>query len=158
MLSRISTKPQPQDVELRWVSDYWDGPLSGLASWKGRDYWFEITESEPSEEGEWPPASLRRYWLIPLTDAELMKEWKKHRLFERHVGTHTCYRGNRRLVAAEVKPRAEWEVFYRQYDPEDSRGRSYTQREAVRWFEIKQAPVDDPKLGSPCDSTPYDSV
>lgn len=58
-----------EDVRLLWHTDYWDGPLAGLAHYNGRAYWFEVEAFDWDE----PPAE-RRYLLYSLTDGELAEE------------------------------------------------------------------------------------
>ena len=137
-LDRTPDKPHLKGVQIRWDFDFWDRELNGIADWQGRDYWFEIADRRWLESDEEPVPPEPRYWLIPLTDDELRQEWKMHRLFERHVGTHSCYRGNRRL-RVPTKPRTEWETFYGRYPPAENRSRSYSKREPIGWFESSPA-------------------
>jgi hypothetical protein len=70
-----------EGVEILWPREYYDGPLDGLASFAGREYWFVAVAS---------PAG-RRFSLHELTGAELEDEHRLHRLFEELVGPETCF-------------------------------------------------------------------
>jgi len=50
-------------VELRWSKDWWDGPINGSASYRGRRYWFEFY----CDDGE----GIQYYYLVhPLSDEQ----------------------------------------------------------------------------------------
>jgi hypothetical protein len=68
-----------------WISDYWDGPLSGAVQLDGQLCWYVLAEEEqePYAEG-W----YRRYWLLELSPAQQDEERRWHDLFRQHVGTH----------------------------------------------------------------------
>ncbi len=68
-----------------WISDYYDGALSGMLLFECKYYWFEmICENENWKKGDW----YRRYAVVELTDEQLKKEWGVHKDFQRYVGTH----------------------------------------------------------------------
>ena len=73
-----------KNVQPVWVTDFWDGPLNGLALYEGRCHWFEVESFDPDH-----PPEIRKYILYPLTDDEIVAEEALHDLFRKHVGTHT---------------------------------------------------------------------
>jgi hypothetical protein len=44
-------------VRLLWHNDYWDGPVSGLAEYHGKEYWFQAIWDVEADDWEHP----RRY-------------------------------------------------------------------------------------------------
>lgn len=105
------------EVRLIWHSDFYDGPLSGLAEWQGQRYWFKR---------EYDSDELRLYALTP---DELAHEEAVHEAFRTHVGTHCDYDGGQRAVGEGIQPRAEWMKFYD--DPRWRRERRYDERPAA---------------------------
>ena len=73
---------EEREVELRWSKDWWDGPMNGSITYRGRRCWFEFYCDD--EEG------VQSYYLVyPLTDeqadfadawadvnARLAEEWR----------------------------------------------------------------------------------
>ena len=69
-----------------WVTDWWDGPVEGMASYQGRDCWFRAIFD--AEADEW--TSPRRCRLFELTPDERDRLWSWHRLREQHAGGSTA--------------------------------------------------------------------
>ena len=81
-------KLEKADIQLVYADGYWDGPLSGLATYRSELHRFELaSEAEDVEVEGW----YRRYWLLKLTDSQTAFERAVHRLFQQHVGTHMDY-------------------------------------------------------------------
>lgn len=78
--------PTTRDAIPMWEKGYWDGPLNGVATVRGRWYWFEIA-AMTVDGGR----SGRRYLLFEMTPEEIEQEQQHHALWEKEVGTHLCY-------------------------------------------------------------------
>ncbi len=127
----MSKNIELKGVELLWAADYRDGPIAGLARYDGRDHWFE------AENFNWdnPPAD-RRCFLYALSDEELEDEHEWHRLFRKHVGTHTDYDPSGARDIGALRPRSEWSKFYDEHERRPPR--DYTARPPVGWFVLDE--------------------
>lgn len=74
-------------IELMWDTDYWDGPLRGIARYDGQEHYFEAIWDD--ERDDW--TSPRRFLLRRLTPEDIHQERKEHELFERMVSTLNCH-------------------------------------------------------------------
>lgn len=73
------------EVTLLWFDNYWDGPLSGLCVFQGREHYFWcFAEAGESELARW----YRRFSVHELSPEQLSNEKKWHELFREKVGTH----------------------------------------------------------------------
>ncbi|MEN8121443.1 MAG: hypothetical protein ABFS35_13915 [Bacteroidota bacterium] len=73
------------ETENIWVSDYWDGAISGMIEYQNELYRFEMTqENEEWKEGEW----CRRFAILKLSEEQIEREFIVHEDFQRFVGTH----------------------------------------------------------------------
>ena len=124
----MSDLPLLEGVEPVWLTDYWDGVLEGLASYRGRGHWFRAEPFDPDE-----PPKVRRHRLYALTEEEAEAEHALHDLFRTHVGTHWDYAVGG-TAEAVVRPKAEWAKFYE--SAEAQLERDYTSRPPVGWFTL----------------------
>lgn len=76
--SRLTGLPELTGVRLRWFSDWYDGPVTGLATHDGREYWFVTVTDDEGEHWDFDP---RVYVLHELTPAQLAEERLAHRSF-----------------------------------------------------------------------------
>lgn len=84
------------DVKILWAQDFWDGPRSGMLSWRGGEYWFEvIEESTDPDLKSW----YRRFAIVQLTDEQHAEHARRHALFVEKVD------GGR-------QPREIWDQYY----------------------------------------------
>jgi hypothetical protein len=120
--------PRLEGVRLRWHFGYWDGPINGVATYDGRDYWFD---AEPFDWEDEPPHS-RRYFLYELTDEELAEERYWHERFRDLVGTHTEYDEEWQRLSGEVRPPSG--AFDREYA--QRKQPDYMSRPSTGWFAI----------------------
>ena len=87
-LARQLTAPPPRGgpdlspVTIVWVTDWWDGPVEGMASYQGRDCWFRAIFGTAADE--W--TSPRRCRLYELTPDERGRLWSEHHR-EQHPGS-----------------------------------------------------------------------
>ena len=93
-------------VRLLFHEDWYDGPLSGLAEYDGRTYFYEAVWDEAA--GDW--THPRRLLLHDLTKDAIAEEWRCHHAFETHVGT--LHGGHVDEAEREQRPKSEWSKFY----------------------------------------------
>ncbi len=72
------------DLEMLWHSGYYDGPLSGMARYKGEMVWFDC-----AEYGDWGESSVRTYTLYRLNEDVKDEIIRRHKLFDEMVGKHS---------------------------------------------------------------------
>jgi hypothetical protein len=87
---RSRTSGDPLDlrpVTILWVTDWWDGPVEGMASYQGNDCWFRAIFDDAADEWTGP----RRCRLYQLSQDEQQRLWAEHRAWEQHVGGNSCY-------------------------------------------------------------------
>jgi hypothetical protein len=77
--SRLSGLPELTGVRKVWFSDWYDGPLTGVALYEGREYWF-VMVTDDGEGGYWD-FEPRVYVLHRLTDEQMAQLWEMHRSF-----------------------------------------------------------------------------
>jgi len=118
MASEI-TAPRPErgddwldlrPVTIVWVTDLWDGPVEGMATYQGRDCWFRAIFDTDADE--W--TSPRRCRLYELTPDERQRLWARHRLWEQRAGGNCCYHPD----APDPALRPGWEAFCQHADRE----------------------------------------
>jgi hypothetical protein len=98
---------QLSGVTVLWISDWWDGPVAGLASFDGHDRWFRAIFDE--EADEYP--SPRRYRLFEISEPELVKQWDMHHHWEEVGGGGWCFHDG----APDSNLLPGWQDFYRRY-------------------------------------------
>jgi len=99
-----------EELQPLWISEYYDGPLSGAVEHNGQFRWYVMAEEEqePYAEG-W----YRRYWLLALSAVQEDEERRWHGLFRQHVGTHwDSPSGTER---GRVLPQENHYLFYEPY-------------------------------------------
>ncbi len=134
----LGTAEMPLRVDLERVrlvsaSDYWDGPLSGLAELDGKAVWFHFAdeENEDDDDDSW----YRRFFLVDLPPQRLAAAHALQAAFQRHVGTHFDYDGSdHERDPSRVRPQAEWRKFYEAHPNETAD--SYVDCRVVGWFEL----------------------
>lgn len=88
----ISLEDGP-DLEMLWHCGYWDGPLNGVALYKGEVVWFEcIADHGMDDESDYPLWGLREYSLHQLTEDQKMHLVFDYTLFREMVGPHCDHR------------------------------------------------------------------
>ena len=93
-----------------WVTDWWDGPVEGMATYQGRDCWFRAIFDTDGDE--W--TSPRRCRLYELTPDERQRLRARHRLWEQHAGGGSCHHPD----APDPALRPGWEAFCQHADRE----------------------------------------
>jgi hypothetical protein len=74
-------------VTIAWTTDWWDGPVEGMATYQGRDCWFRAIFD--TEADEW--TSPRRCRLYELSPGERDRLWARHSRWEQHGGGNNCH-------------------------------------------------------------------
>jgi hypothetical protein len=90
-----------------WVSDYYDGALSGILEFRNQKFRFEIVTDY--KELIYP----RVFAIISLSENEVKEEIYWNELFKKHVGNHYDLMGNGEAV---LKHKSEWHLFYDKYN------------------------------------------
>jgi hypothetical protein len=112
------------EVNYLWVSEVWDGPLSGMLEWNGANYWFEMFAENESENPTWS----RRFAVLRLTGELMEGALERHANFQRYVGTH--YDCGESVEPKGLKPPENWHKFYDKYLPQ-----SFEACDVVAWYE-----------------------
>ena len=111
-----------------WVSDYWDGAISGMLEYQNELYWFEMTQENAEwEEREW----YRRFAIIKLSKDQLKKEFEVHEDFQRYVGTH--YDG-KQLKTPPKFEEGKMDEFYNKHSAY-VKSRPFENNEVIGWME-----------------------
>jgi len=132
-LRNINPSPEIAKVDFSeteniWVSDYWDGAISGMLEYQNELFWFEMTqENEEWKAGEW----YRRFAIIKLSNEQIEKELEVHEDFQRYVGTH--YDG-KQLKSPPKFEEGKMDEFYDKHS-EYVKSRSFEDNEVIGWME-----------------------
>lgn len=70
-------KTPNSEINVLYFNDYLDGPLEGLCEWNNKKYYFLWT-GEMSKKDE----IVRKFFILRLTEKQLMIEEERHSLFE----------------------------------------------------------------------------
>ncbi|MBQ1011076.1 hypothetical protein KBX53_08960 [Micromonospora sp. M51] len=79
-VSRLSGLSELAEVRKVWFSDWYDGPITGVAVHDGREYWFVMVINDDTAGGTWD-FNPRVYVLHRLSRDELAQAWDMHRAF-----------------------------------------------------------------------------
>jgi hypothetical protein len=77
--SRLSGLSELTEVRKVWFSDWYDGPITGVALYDGREYWFVMVTND-NASGSWD-FDPRVYVLHRLSGEQLAQAWLMHRSF-----------------------------------------------------------------------------
>ncbi len=114
------------NLTILWVNDYYDGPISGMANFRGARYLFEMIDRGLIGGEE----EHRDYWLIALDEHQLQEEKEWHELFCQNVGTHFDYTGRSSLPPRQVDMEAFYEPYKKRVPP------NYKDNDVVGWFRL----------------------
>jgi len=132
----LSNLSELRGVRLLWVSDFWDGPTAGMATYDGREYWFAAVWDEEADDFTNRP---RRYLLRELTDDQHAAEWQLHRSFAANVGGPGA--GCLHEPPCPTRPLAgtdEVQAWYEQHPPD--RRPDHADAPIVGWFTWSSTP------------------
>lgn len=122
-------KLSPADYQLLWISDFWDGPVSGLLRHGAREYWFEMCqENDEVAQGQW----CRRYAVVALTPDQLAYEHRVDDDFRKYVGSYWDCRAP--AESRGFHPQEQHHLFYEQY-LSYCRNRNFEASPVIAWFE-----------------------
>ncbi|BCU75373.1 hypothetical protein [Luteolibacter sp. LG18] len=123
----------PGEVKWYFISDYYDGPIAGLAVFRGRILWFSCFEEDIAQH--------TLYVLQELSDEELEYEIEQKERFERMVGTHLSFD-----LSGEPLPRVTAsEECQARYFRECEHERFFLgplPRPIVAWFDVEPRKAD----------------
>jgi hypothetical protein len=125
--SRLSGLPELCEVRKVWFSDWYDGPLTGVALYGGREYWFVMVVDDDGEGWDFEP---RVYVLHRLTPEQLAQAWTMHRSFAA-AGIPGCLHSPACAVAGAADGEMV-EALRERWPPE--REDDYKNAPAVGWF------------------------
>ncbi len=98
--------PMITGLKLRYVMDYWDGVLAGLADYEDQIVYFEIRDGQDV----WDFDAYDVYTYEDPSVEESVGD------FERWVGTHQSYHLPRE--ERKLRPRDTWQTFYDKWPPQ----------------------------------------
>ncbi|GAA5132329.1 hypothetical protein GCM10023213_00290 [Prosthecobacter algae] len=75
----VTSEIKTGELTFHWVTGYYDGVLSGFASWQGRLCYFEISEDT---------ATNRRFSIHSLSDEEVLNAIQENEEFKARHGNH----------------------------------------------------------------------
>jgi len=112
-----------REVIYRWRKDWWDGPINGSISYRGRRYWFDFY-CDRDEAG-----NPYYYLVYPLTDeeADFADSWSEENERFRADWMPLGNDPTTKDLPATTDIAARWKVH-------EMRLPSYSDREPVAWF------------------------
>ncbi|MGV9214317.1 hypothetical protein ACTFTM_20870 [Micromonospora sp. RB23] len=125
--SRLTGLPELTQVRKEWFSDWYDGPITGVAHHGGREYWFVMVTND-DEGGSWD-YDPRVYVLHRLSDQQLAQAWDMHRSFAA-AGSPGCLHSPPCTVAGAA---AETLTALRDRWPPEHED-DYVNAPAIGWF------------------------
>lgn len=108
-----------EHATMLWYSDYYDGPITGLAEYQGKKVWFNWFEDAPLTD-------LRIYNFHEMTDEEVEYEEADHQRFRDLIGKHCDYGDKEGSVNYTDE---SFEEYY--HSPEKTIERDYTTNKVV---------------------------
>jgi len=109
-----------QDVRIKYVVDYWDGPLSGVAEIDGKKLYFDVVDEDFTRRrrwilfGDYVFTRIRQFCFYDLPPAFWAEEDERHRDFLMFVGGHCDYDKHGK-PSGTVKPSHLHDSFYRKW-------------------------------------------
>jgi hypothetical protein len=116
-------------IYMLWHSNYYDGPLSGMALYEGKKVWFECDEWEHDNLYH-----MRTFNLYELSEEEIAEEEYWHELFRKHVGWHSDYGDRYAQCGAEGTSDGNWDAFYKKAEKERPK-RDYSKNKCLGTFD-----------------------
>jgi hypothetical protein len=116
--------PQVHDVQMLWYSEWYDGPVDGLAEYGGRQYWFADVDDY---QHSWPE---RRYVLHPISSEQAAREWTWHREYRMRTGGPGCC--HEPTCSGPLDGTADWEGWW--HDHPEPVASNYVTIPPVGWF------------------------
>lgn len=116
------------DLDMLWHSNYWDGPLSGMARYNGEEVWFNCISEE--ENGD------RIFGLYRLSKEDHAELTYRHELFRDMVGHH-CDHDPERYSDYKCTDQKKFDDFYDLKSPniDATKGEKLA---CVHWFQFRQ--------------------
>jgi hypothetical protein len=76
--SSLAGLAELSEARMSWFSDWYDGPVTGLAVHDGHEYWFVMVTNDGGEHWDF---ESRIYVLHQLSPEQLTQAWDGHRSF-----------------------------------------------------------------------------
>jgi hypothetical protein len=127
--SRLSGLPELTEVQKIWFSDWYDGPITGMAAHGGREYWFVMVTND--DDGGYWDFSPRVYVLHRVSSDELAQAWDAHRSFAA-AGLPGCLHMPACPIAGAID-RDALNTLRDRWPPELEDG--YSNAPAIGWFQ-----------------------
>lgn len=124
---------EKEDIKWHFISDYWGGPLAGLAFFEGELYRFCCFPEDVPHQTV--------YVLHFLTEEE--KEWElaEKARFEAHVGTHWSYdHDGQQLPHVTRSPEQQLRYFEERHSGASRKTPDPRDRSVAVWFDIARGP------------------
>jgi hypothetical protein len=126
--SRLSGLPELDGVRKLWFSDWYDGPVTGIARYGEGEYWFAmVTDDDPV--GSWDFDS-RVYVLHRLPVEQLADAWRMHRSFAA-AGFPGCLHSPPCATTGDATA-ATVDALRKRWPPEHESG--YSDSPPIGWF------------------------
>ena len=113
-----------EDAIMLWHSNYYDGPLSGMADYKGKKVWFDCVEDEHCNI-----YNIRIFGLYELSDEEVKEEEHWHQFFCDNVGKHSNYVDGKREADSASYTQESFDYYYK--EAKKRKSRDYTQNKLI---------------------------
>lgn len=124
----LSAVPKVPSSEVQWyfTADYYSGPISGLAYFRGKIHGFSCFPEEVPDQ--------HIYVLYEFTPDELEKELRDKARFEELVGTHFSFTSEGTPLPRVLRDEALWKTYYEGRNAE--RDPDPAERAVVAWFDL----------------------
>ena len=116
----------PSEVRWRFISDYYDGPISGLAQFHGRIFRFCCFPEDIPEQ--------HLFVLHEISQEELAEELRVKAKFEELVGTHWSFDSEGKPLPQVARSEELSKRFYEEEKP--PRNHEPRERPLVAWFDL----------------------
>jgi hypothetical protein len=119
-----------------WTCGSYDGPCSGIASYDGKHYWFNMLGGIDAVRRQ------RAYALHPLTEEEFQQETERHNIWRKYIGyTSDFDENNNRMdgpyLLSKIPTPEDQETIkkcYREMDAHPNQRHIYEEREPIGYF------------------------
>jgi len=121
-VSSFHDKDDTEHAVMLWYSDYYDGPISGLAEYKGKKVWYEWNGNTLE-----PLTDMRIYDFYELSYEEVVYEESWHQFFRDNVGHHCDF--VKGMHGKTNYTEESFDKFYKEMEKEEPR--DYTKNKIV---------------------------